>query len=351
MRVAVAARPEGVAWKRLLATARGEVWWEHKLAPIAATGYASAHVAHVRPLAVADRLALVLVALAIVAVFASVLNDLTDRAVDCRAGKPNRLEGRSARFCAVALAVPVVAGAAVATVVWRHHPVSLGLYAGTYLAFVLYSVPPFRLKNHGAMGVAADATGAQLLPSLLVVAAVFDAAGRPLDLAWCAAVAGWAAALGIRGVTWHQLSDADADARAGVRTLGVRRPELARRFVLYVAFPVELLAFALMLGLAHAALAAVLVPTDLLFERRRTRRRHEHLIVVVPAKRYRIAMQEYYVGLYGPTLLVAAAVGAPAQALLLMVHVLAFPRKLCGFASDAVREFRSLLPRHVGMKA
>jgi hypothetical protein len=350
MRVAVAARPEGVAWKRLLATARGEVWWEHKLAPIAATGYASAHVADVHPLAVADRLALVIVALAIAAVFASVLNDLTDRAVDRRAGKPNRLEGRSDRFCGVALAVPVVAGTGLAAIAWFHHPVSLGLYGGTYLAFVLYSVPPFRLKNRSAMGVVADAAGEHLLPTLLAVTVVFDAAGRPLDLAWCTAVAAWAFALGVRGITWHQLSDADADALAGVFTLGVRRAELARRFVLSVAFPVELLAFASMLAMAHAVLAAVLVPVDLLFERRRTRRRRQHLIVVAPAERYRIVMQEYYVGLYGPALLVAAAVAAPSQAILLVVHVLAFPRKLSGLASDVAREFRGLLPRHVGVK-
>jgi hypothetical protein len=49
--------------KRLLATARAGEWWEHKLAPIAATGYATAYVAHVRPLAVADRLALAVGAL------------------------------------------------------------------------------------------------------------------------------------------------------------------------------------------------------------------------------------------------------------------------------------------------
>src|SRR5947207_2312817 len=120
MPVGVAATPGGVAWKRLLATARGGDWWEHKLAPIAATGYASAYVAHMRPLAVAGRLALVVVALAIAAVFASVLNDLTDRAVDGRAGKPNRLAGRSARFCGVALAVPIVAGPGLAAVAWSH---------------------------------------------------------------------------------------------------------------------------------------------------------------------------------------------------------------------------------------
>jgi hypothetical protein len=337
--------------KRLLAIARAGDWWEHKLAPIAATGYATAHVAHVRPLAVADRLALAVGALGIAAVFASVVNDLTDRAVDRRAGKANRLEGRSARFCAVALAVPVLAGAGIASVAWSHQPLTWWLYAGTFLAFALYSVSPFRLKTRGAIGVVAVAAGESLLPTMLAVAVVFDAAGRPLDLAWCTAVAGWALALGIRGIAWHQLSDADADARAGVLTLGVRRPALTRRFVLWLAFPVELLAFALMLAMADAVLAAVLIPAQLLFELRRTRRRRGHLIVVVPAERYRIAMQEYYVGLYGPALLVSAAAGDPRQAILLAVHALAFPRKTAGLASDLGRELRSLAPRRVGAKA
>lgn len=330
---------------RLLSIPRAGEWWEHKLAPIVGTGYATAVVVHERPLALAPQLALLIVAVSLAATFASVLNDLTDRAVDRRAGKLNRLEGWSRSWCAAALAAPVAGGAILAIAAYRHDPRSLALFAGIYVAFALYSAPGPRLKCRGAAGMLADAAGAHLLPTLLAAFTVFHASARQVDPAWMAAAGCWALALGIRGAIWHQLSDLRADSRTGVRTFALRRRRTARLIGGYVAFPSELLAFGMMLILTRAVLAAALIPAYFVLERRRTRRWAASLVVVVPAERYRIVMHEYYVALYPVAFLATAALGDPTQVIVLAAHALLFPRTLSRLVGDLVEECQRLLPR------
>ncbi|HEX8206020.1 MAG TPA: hypothetical protein VF587_08185, partial [Solirubrobacteraceae bacterium] len=98
----------------LLGAARVGEWWEHKLAPMAGTAYASAFFAGTSLLDVGGALLLALLALAPGAAYVSLLNDLTDLETDRLAGKPNRLEGRSPVAHWIGVAVAVAAGAAIA---------------------------------------------------------------------------------------------------------------------------------------------------------------------------------------------------------------------------------------------
>lgn len=129
--------------------ARAHEWWEHKLALLAGVGYATAYMADVSLLRACGAIASVLAGVVAGAVFVSVLNDLTDREIDLRAGKPNRLAGRPAWIGPVAILICLATGAAFAAIVWRGQPVALALYAAAWLTFAAYSVPPLRLKVRG----------------------------------------------------------------------------------------------------------------------------------------------------------------------------------------------------------
>src|SRR5207249_2154007 len=50
---------------------------------------------------------------------------------------------------------------------WRDDALLLLCYLATWLAFSLYSLPPFRFKERGAAGVLCDAAGEQLFPALV----------------------------------------------------------------------------------------------------------------------------------------------------------------------------------------
>ena len=326
----------------LLAPARAREWWEHKLAPILGTGYATACFADTSVLDIAGNLLVVLLALLPGAVFVSVLNDLTDRDDDRRAGKPDRLAGHSTRTWLGVVAAAVSAGVAIGAVAWHDEPAALVLYAMAWVAFALYSVPPFRLKARGAGGVLADAVGAHVSPHLLMAVVVLAAVDRQDDAWWLAAVGAWALAWGIRGALWHQLSDAEQDARAGIRTYAIAHPRMARRLGTWLVFPVELVAFGVLLGLAGAPLAILAVPAYVLLEAQRVKRWDITVVVVEPAPNFRIAMHDFYVAFYPLAFLATAALRDPSDAILLVAHLAAFPLTPGRITADVYRRIRRL---------
>jgi 4-hydroxybenzoate polyprenyltransferase len=327
--------------RSLIDTIRADAWWEHKLSPMLATGYMTAFFLGAPLLEVWPALLLTLAALAAAAAYVSLINDLTDIDDDRVAGKRNRLAGRSRRRRAIALTACLAVGAA-AAVAWRHDPLALGLYAGAWLAFSLYSIPPVRLKGRGVLGAVADGAGAHLFPQLLVVVVVFHRRGVAVDAAWLAAVAAWALAHGLRGALWHQLGDAEADTHAGVGTFARVHPRRAQ-WLARLAFAVELATFAALLWRSGNAVALALVPAYVALETVRSQLWGVRVVVAGRAPRFRIAMHDYYIVFYPLGFLVAASVRHPLDAIVLVVHVALFPRHLRAAIGDAARASRSLV--------
>jgi hypothetical protein len=326
---------------RLTAAMRAGEWWEYKIAPILAIFYATSLLASESILAVAPSLLLLLAALVPGAVYVSVLNDLTDRDEDRRAGKANRMAGAPLWFAWAAIAPAVAAGLAIAWS-WRDDPLLSGCYLAAWTAFTLYSLPPFRLKTRGLAGLVADASGAHLFPTLVAVLLAFRASGKPVDVLWLVAVGSWAFAHGLRGILWHQLLDSEADRVAGVRTF-VQRVTRPRAVALghYLAWPVELAALVLLLwklGLAAPPIALLLYG---LLVRQRLRIFRMRAIVVEPHPRYLLLLQEYYILFLPVALLVEAALRRPADALVLLVHLALFPISLARVARDSWKLRRS----------
>lgn len=314
---------------------RAREWWDHKLASMLGTGYMTAFFLR-EPLA--DHwptFLATLVGVAAAAAYVSVINDWTDLQVDAAAGKDNRLAQRGRRYAPVATGGLLAVGVAVGMLAWHDDPLVLALYAGPWLAFSLYSLPPVRLKARGAAGALADASGAHLFPHVLITVAVFHAAGRPLDAWWLVGVGTWALATGVRGALWHQLTDADADRRSGVPTFAQRSPARAR-FTGEAAFAIELAAFFVLLVRSGGGPLAfgLLVPYAGL-ELARVRLWGARVIVVAPAPAYRIALHEYYLLFYPLAFLVGSSIRDGGDVLVLIVHTALFHRLPATAARDA----------------
>jgi hypothetical protein len=155
--------------------ARATEWWDYKLVPILSIFYATALVEGIGVATIWQSLLALACAIVPCAAYVSFINDATDRLDDRRAGKTNRLADKPPWMLALLLAVPLCIGAAF-SVAWRDDPALVAVYLCTWVAFSLYSVPPFRLKGRGILGVVADAAGAHLFPAL--VAALAGATGR-----------------------------------------------------------------------------------------------------------------------------------------------------------------------------
>ena len=230
--------PAQRVWPEMSRTFRAAEWWEFKLSPMLAIAYATAFLLKISILSLWPLLLLALVALAACAAYVSVINDLTDLEDDLASGKANRLAGKSRVFGATALACCIVPGAAVA-ICWRDDPLLLSLYLAPWAAFTLYSLPPFRLKKRGVLGLLADACGAHLFPTLFAASLVYRRNAGPVDAVWLASVAAWSLSFGLRGILWHQLSDLHNDEKIGLRTFA-RRHKITwlRRLGNFISFPV-----------------------------------------------------------------------------------------------------------------
>lgn len=321
-------------------TIRALDWWEHKLSPLFATIYATAFLLNLSVASLWPLLLLALAALAPGAAYVSVINDLTDIEDDLASGKPNRLAGRSPAFVAAALACCILPGIAVA-LYWRQDPLLLSIYLAAWVSFSLYSLPPVRLKSRGAMGPLADASGAHLFPTLLVVCLVYRWGGFPLDPVWLAGVAAWSICFGLRGILWHQLSDLQNDEKIGLKTFVRHRTVTQLRWMgNRVIFPFEAAAFALILWRAGSLLALLFLGLYALLEWSRTAMWRTHLVVMVPREPYRIVMHEYYEVFYPLAFLLSSAARHPPDALIIAAHLLLFPRRAIQTLRDAFKLLR-----------
>lgn len=318
-------------------TIRAGEWWEFKLSPLFATIYATAFLLKISIISLWPLLLLVFAALVPGAAYVSVINDLTDIKDDLASGKANRLVNRSRAFVAVMLACCILPGVAVA-IYLRREPLLLMLYLAAWAAFTLYSVPPIRLKNRGGLGLLADACGAHLFPTLLVVGLVYRWSGHPLDVIWLTAAAVWSLCLGLRGNLWHQLGDLHNDKLVGLNTFASNHKIiLLHKLGNFVIFPCELAAFAVMLWRVGSATGFVFLGLYAMLEWSRRVMWEMKLTAVVPKDRSSILMLEYYEVFYPMALLASSSIRYPRDAFMFAIHLLIFPGRATQCLKDAVK--------------
>lgn len=302
---------------RLSRVVRASDWWEYKIAPVLGAFYGTLLIARV-PVSAAWRDALALLAAIVAqAIYVSVINDLTDREADLAAGKPPRDAGALAPLL---LAASIAAGTTV-IFFWRHNLPLVVAYAAGWIAFSLYSLPPFRFKTRGILGVACDASGAHLFPTLTAVLLA-----PRVSVVWMIAAVASAFASGVRGIFWHQLRDAEADARTGVQTFVTRRgAAAATRVATFAAFPIELVALAVMLWQLRSLCPVVALAVYATLMLRRPRRYGAGAAIVTSGPRSFMVLTEFHDAYLPVAILVASALAHPADFIVLAAHFAAFP--------------------------
>ncbi len=324
---------------------RAGEWWEYKLVPIFAAFYATALTLRVPLVTLWPTALTILLALVPGAAYVSVINDITDRADDLAAGKRNRMAGRSPLVATLLVVIPIAAGL-VFSFLWRHDTLLLSSYLAAWLAFSLYSLRPFRFKTRGIFGVLCDASGAHLFPTLVAVVLTYRGAGRPVDAMWLAAIAVWSFAYGLRGILWHQLTDRENDRAAAVRTFAQRhRPEVAMRVGTFVAFPLEVMALAVLIWRMQSLIPLVLLGVYLFFVWRRVRLWKMNVIIVEPRPHFLILLHEYYDVFLPIGILIASSMRDRRDLIVLAVHYLLFPVRATRSISELGKLSKQILAR------
>jgi hypothetical protein len=320
---------------RLSGTLRAAQWWDYKLVPILSIFYATAVVRDVSIASIWPSLIALLLAIAPGAAYVSIVNDVTDRADDLRAGKTNRLADKPSWLLALLLAAPLAVGM-VFSLLWRDDPPLMAAYLCAWVAFSLYCVPPFRLKTRGLLGVIADASGAHLFPTLVAALLSLRAAGEAIDPIWIAALAAWAFGCGLRGILWHQLHDLETDRlRHSRRTAG--------RLAACVALPLEAIGLAVLLWQMRAVLPVAFLLLYAAFAALRHKLWNVMVVIAAPRERYAILGQEYYGLLLPVAILMSSALHHPLDCAVLVAHLLVFPVPAVTLARQAPQLLRDLV--------
>jgi hypothetical protein len=153
-------------------------------------------------------------------------------------------------------------------------------------------------------------------------------AQRAVSGAWVASVAVWALAYGLRGIVWHQLTDADNDRVAGFLTFARRHPRAAPVIGTFIVFPLELGALAAMLWQIGSAWPPVFLVLYALYAVRSARRWQTVPVIVVPKPRFFIVLHQFYSDLFPIALLITGSVRDGRVLIVLAAHLLLFPRRV-----------------------
>jgi 4-hydroxybenzoate polyprenyltransferase len=303
-------------------------WWEPKIACALGTVYGAAFLLKIPIVTLWPFLLAIIVAMFLAASYVSVLNDLTDWPEDLASGKVTSETERSRGLRLIALIFCLAGGLCV--LFWfRHYPLTSLFYLANWIVFALYSIPPVRLKARGAWGLLMDSFGSHVLPTLWGVMLISEGTHLALPVSFMIPLVLWAFALGLRGILFHQIRDYENDHQIGVQTFVVRTgPNLPRRLVVWILFPIELVTLVLVLMQVGSPWAWPLLAFYFLVVSIRYFYLGVKIALVTPSRSFHPVFEEYYPFLYPATFLLAYTSTNSLVWVILGLHFLLFPKSL-----------------------
>lgn len=170
------------------------------------------------------------------------INDWADIKTDKLAGKPNKLGELNIQLKLLILLI--LLGFAFVPWIWfPKNQYTYILLGSEIILFLLYSLPPFRLKEKGILGVLTDTLYAYILPTLLASLTFYliGLEDYPHMFYFLLAVSAWLLVVGIRGILLHQIKDYQNDLNASVKTFVTKRGIEFAEKILGFLLPLELI--------------------------------------------------------------------------------------------------------------
>ncbi|GAB2972545.1 hypothetical protein GCM10027049_02980 [Mucilaginibacter puniceus] len=269
---------------------------------------------------------LTLCAIILCAIYVSLINDATDVQDDAKAGKKNQMAAYNIFQQIGLILLPLVV--AIGIVVYFLKPFSVAnlFYLGSYIAFTLYSVPPFRLKKRGLPGILADALGSQVFPTLFIALCFYQSTNQQINTWSVACMAIWLFCFGLRGILWHQLADKENDKVSGLVTLVQKLSDAQLATLGNCIVAVELAAFAAYVWFDQLYLIIPGLVFYFIYNRLLLKKFSVQQIYVNPNfAQYRIFLFEYYQVFLPVSILIIAAFNNPVNIIALLLHLFLFP--------------------------
>jgi 4-hydroxybenzoate polyprenyltransferase len=309
---------------KVLNIIRAREWWEYKFPPILIIPYVVILKSNSSVIPSISSLCFLLSSLIAGAVYVSILNDITDIEEDESAGKKNRM-AKLNTFQRSVVMFALICVAFLFSWFMRNNLLAVTMYIASYVSFTLYSVPPFRFKKRGILGLFADASGSQMFPTLFTAAYMSVQFHYKLSITDLSLIAIWSLCFGLRGILWHQFHDLENDRRSGLRTIvqqmSSTMTKIVGRSILFLEVS-ALLVFLFRLGNIYFFYALIIYLAYMLYRRMKTNL--EVIIVKYTTNHFDIVMNVFYQVFLPVSILIAATINNPNFAILLALHILFF---------------------------
>lgn len=223
-------------------------WWNYKLPPLFGIAFFFILYSQLPFDITLQRLAVLIVCMIGTAGFGHYLNDIFDIEDDKRSGKPNSAARHSRTKRILILTVLLALGLLPWFLFYETGAIHF-LVIAVFLLFVLYSVPPVRLKDKGFWGIFTDTLYAHAIPAVVVALAIL-AGGEITSMTrkLIAIVFFWQFFVGFRNIAFHQYADYEQDMRSGTKTWAVKLgADKMKKTCLQWIYPVEAAAFLIFL--------------------------------------------------------------------------------------------------------
>lgn len=301
-------------------------WWEYKLPPLLGIAYATLLFNNQNIFTQGLYILLALISLIAGAVYVSIINDIADIKDDAAAGKQNRMEKLPFFVKLLLPGICLITGLLFIIFLYWPDYLSCLFYSIPWIAFSMYSFKPIRLKNRGILGVLADASGAHIFTSLLMVSYMCFRTNQQVNTAWICLIGIWAACYGMRGILWHQFHDRENDIRAHIETFATKRNPQKFNNIEFIILSVEVSALLCILFLLNNFLVYAGFVLYLLVVFVRYRKLHRMpVIIIAPERPHQILLQDFAQVFFPVSILMYAAFTQSDGWIVLLIHLLLFP--------------------------
>lgn len=182
----------------------------------------------------------------LVATFVGLLNDFTDIESDRISGKKNfisELLPWKRNFLVIASFILVI----IFPFYFNISSLAQVPYFGGLLSYLLYSIPPIRLKERALLGAFADACGSVVFPSMYLILAIFPDHLFPEYAQLVIAVMAWTFIYGTRAIFIHQYADKESDVISKTPTVMTKMTDYDIKVLEKPLLCAELLSFTLII--------------------------------------------------------------------------------------------------------
>jgi 4-hydroxybenzoate polyprenyltransferase len=330
--------------KKILATIRANDWWGYKIPPMLSVVYIIIQNSQYTFFSLLPLMMIAIGAIILCAIYVSLLNDATDIEDDAKAGKKNGMANYSLFQQIIFILLPLAGAVCIIGSFLNFLSLASLFYLAAYVSFALYSLPPFRLKKRGFVGIAADALGSQVFPTLFLAICFYQWTNQKIQLLPFVFLTTWLFCFGLRGILWHQLADKENDKVSGLFTFVQKTSEAQLSRLSIAIIILEIIAFATFIWL-HAlfliipGLILYFIYNWLLLKYCCVRQ----ILINPKPTQYRIFLFEYYQVFLPLSLLILYAFKNPVNIIGLLLHFFLFRVNICSILRSIKAVFKALL--------